>query len=110
MVKSARAFDLLIKPLVTEKSAAGLAFNHYTFLVNPASNKIELKQVFEELYPGRKVKKVQTVKVYSKSRRAGKKLTRTHEGKKAIFTVEGEPIEIIPGLEANLPEAGPEKE
>jgi large subunit ribosomal protein L23 len=103
MAKSSRAYDLLIKPLVTEKSAAGLAYNHYTFLVLPEANKIELKQVFEELYPGRKVKAVQTVKIYSKARRAGKKMTRTAEGKKAIFTVEGDPIEIIPGLEASMP-------
>lgn len=101
MTKSSQAFDLLIKPLVTEKSTMGLVDNQYTFQVRPDANKIELKQVFEALFPGRKVTAVKTIKMYSKARRAGKKMTRTHEGKKAIFTIEGPPIEVIPGVQPN---------
>ena len=90
-------YDLLIKPLVTEKSTSGLERNQYTFQVQPYAHKTELKQVFEALFEGRKVVSIQTVKMYSKTRRAGKKYVTSPVGKKAIFTISGEPIELIPG-------------
>lgn len=97
-------YDLIIKPILTEKSTAGLEHGQYTFLVQPEAHKTELKQVFEALYEGRKVLKIQTVKVYPKTRRSGRKMIVSPIGKKAIFTISGEPIELIPG--AGLAEGG----
>ena len=91
-------YDLLIRPIITEKSTEELLENKYTFLVKKESNKSELKQIFEALFPGRKVTAVRTVTTKGYVRRLGKKLGRTSDGKKAIFTVVGEPIEIIAGV------------
>ena len=88
-------YDILIKPLVTEKSALSLELNQYTFLVRPEAHKTELKQVFEALYPGRKVRSIRTIKIYPKARRAGRKVIVSAIGKKAVFVIDGDPIEVI---------------
>lgn len=96
--QNARLSDLLIRPYVTEKATALVSQGQYTFEVNPGANKIELTKAFEMLYPGRKVVNVRTVKVYPRQKRVGRKTGLTSEGKKAIFTVQGEPIELFTGV------------
>lgn len=95
---SARLSEVLIRPLVTEKATALAAGNQYTFEVDPKANKIELKKAFEQVFAGRTVTNVQTVKMYARSKRFGRKTGYTSPGKKAIFTIQGEPIELFTGV------------
>ncbi len=96
--RNARLSELLIRPCVTEKATSLVAENQYTFIVARDANKIELSQAFELLFPGRKVKKIQTTKIYSHQKRVGRKMGHTPEGKKALFTIEGDPIELFTGV------------
>lgn len=94
----ARLSEILIRPLVTEKATALAAVNQYSFEVNPKANKIELKQAFEQVFSGRRVTNIQTIKMYAKKKRFGRKSGYTSPGKKAIFTIQGEPIELFTGV------------
>ena len=59
---------------------------------------IEIAQAIELAYPNRKVKKVRTVYMPSHQKRLGMKFGRTQSGKKAIVTIEGDPIEELTGV------------
>ena len=96
--QSAQLYEFLKRPLVTEKATALAALNQYTFEVEPGANKIELKRAFEKAFPGRKVLKIQTTKIYSQQKRVGRKAGHTQEGKKAVFTIQGDPIELFTGV------------
>ncbi len=96
--RNARLSELLIKPCVTEKATAKAAEGQYTFVVLPDANKIELSQAFELLFPGRKVLNVRTTKIYPQQKRVGRRTGHTPVGKKAIFTIQGEPIELFTGV------------
>jgi len=87
--------DIIIEPLITEKSTAQMEEKKYTFVVDKRANKIEIKKAVEDIF-GVKVKKVNTVSVKGKPRRVG-----IHRGfrpgwKKAVVTLheESKPIEI----------------
>ena len=84
-----KLFDLIKKPVITEKS---------TFEVAKEATKVEIAQAIELAFPGRKVKKVNTVYMPSHSKRMGYKFGRTDSGKKAIVTIEGDPIEELAGV------------
>lgn len=90
-------YDIIKKPLITEKSMAATAQGQYTFEVKKDASKIEIAKAVEMAFPGRKVKKVRTVYMPSHSKRMGIKAGRTQSGKKAIVTIEGEPIEELIG-------------
>ena len=92
-----RLLDVIKKPLITEKAALAVEQNQYTFEVVQGATKIEIKQAMEQLFPGRKVKKVRTVYVPSHEKRVGAKQGRTQSSKKAIVTLEGEPLEDLIG-------------
>lgn len=96
--QNAKLYELLVKPYLTEKAVAQSANNQYTFEVHPGANKIELAKAFELLYPGRKVLNVRTTKIYPRQKRVGKKTGHTPEGKKAVFTIQGEPLELFTGV------------
>ncbi|MDD3420387.1 MAG: 50S ribosomal protein L23 [Candidatus Gastranaerophilales bacterium] len=98
-VKSSKEtlLDVLKKPLVTEKAALAVENNQYTFEVVQNATKTEIKQAVEELFPGRKVKKVRTVYMPSHEKRLGMKHGRTQSSKKAIVTIDGEPLEDLIG-------------
>ncbi len=96
--KNAQLYELLKRPIVTEKAIALAAQNTYTFEVDPDANKVELVRAFEALYPGRKVLKIRTTKVYPRQKRVGRRMGHTPVGKKAIFTVQGDPIELFTGV------------
>ena len=72
--------------------------NKYTFEVQKDATKIEIAQAVELAFPGRKVKKVRTVYMPSHEKRMGLKHGRTDSSKKAIVTIEGDPIEEIVGV------------
>jgi large subunit ribosomal protein L23 len=90
-------FDVIKRPIITEKSMAATAMNKYTFEVLPTATKVEIAQAIEAAYPGRKVTKVTTVYQPSKAKRVGYFAGRSQSGKKAIVTIEGEPLEELTG-------------
>ncbi|MEG6523420.1 50S ribosomal protein L23 [Desulfotomaculum sp. 1211_IL3151] len=90
--------DILIKPVVTEKSTGLLAENKYTFIVDLNANKTEVKKAVEEIFKV-KVDKVTTMRVKGKQKRVRQFTGRTSDRKKAIVTLkEGNKIEIFEGL------------
>lgn len=92
-----KLYEVIRRPLITEKSTLAMQNGQYTFEVLQDATKVEIKKAVELIFPGRKVKKVQTVYMPSHEKRLGKKYGRTQSGKKAIVTIEGEPIEELIG-------------
>ena len=82
---------------VPEKSVGATTLGQYTFEVVQNATKIEIAQAVELAFPGRKVKKVRTVYMPSHEKRMGYKFGRTDSSKKAIVTIEGDPIEELIG-------------
>lgn len=93
-----RLFEIIKKPLISEKSMTAVQNAQYTFEVVKDATKTEIAQAVELAYPGRKVKKVTTAYMPSHSKRMGMKFGRTQSGKKAIVTIEGEPIAELTGV------------
>ena len=93
-----RLYDVIKKPIITEKSMMATALGQYTFEVNMNATKVEIAQAVELAFPGRKVKKVQTVYMPSHEKRMGLKFGRTDSSKKAIVTIEGDPIEELTAI------------
>lgn len=90
--------DVIVKPVVTEKSMGLMEENKYTFFVNRAANKIEIKYAVEQLFKV-KVTDVRTMTVKGKLKRQGKTQGKTPDRKKAIVTLkEGDKITIFEGL------------
>ena len=92
-----KLFDILKRPIITEKSMGATTLNQYTFEVAKNATKIEIAQAVEAAFAGRKVTKVRTVYMPSHAKRMGYSVGRTQSSKKAIVTVEGEPIEELIG-------------
>ena len=93
-----KLYDVIKKPIITEKSMMATALGQYTFEVNKNATKVEIAQAVELAFPGRKVKKVRTVYMPSHEKRMGYKFGRTDSSKKAIVTIEGDPIEELIGV------------
>jgi large subunit ribosomal protein L23 len=93
------AQDIVIRPVITEKSMAGLGEKKYTFEVAPKAGKIEIARAVEELF-GVKVKKVNTLHVRGRMRRQGRSEGYTRSWKKAIVTLteESKTIEFFEGM------------
>ena len=90
--------DIIIAPVITEKSMVERQNNVYTFKVAKDATKIEIAQALELAFPGRKVTKVRTVYMPSHAKRVGYSVGRTQSSKKAIVTIEGDPIEELAGV------------
>ena len=88
-------YEVLRRPVITEKSTLLGELQQYVFEVSRDSNKIEIKKAFELAFPGRKVMKVRTINGYSEKRRFGKRVGRTQAVKKAVITIQGDPIELF---------------
>lgn len=80
------AQDIIIKPIITEKSMNGIADKKYTFKVAKDANKIEIASACEEIF-GVKVKKVNTINCRGRYRRQGRSEGYTASWKKAIVTL-----------------------
>lgn len=86
--------DIIIAPVITEKSAMQAENNVYTFKVAASANKIEIKKAIEEAFDV-KVEKVNTLNTKSKDKRVGRYTGKTKTYKKAIVTLkDGEKIEL----------------
>ncbi len=77
------AQDIILRPILSEKSYAGIANKKYTFVVANGANKVQIKLAIEELF-GVKVEKVNTMNVDGKLKRMGKNAGYTPAYKKAI--------------------------
>ena len=93
-----KLYDVIKRPIITEKSMMAIALGKYTFEVQQNATKVEIAQAVELAFPGRKVKKVQTVYMPSHEKRMGLKFGRTDSSKKAIVTIEGDPIEELTAI------------
>ena len=93
-------YDVILKPVITEKSMAGMGDKKYTFLVHPEANKTMIKEAVEKMFEGTKVKKVNTMKLEGKNKRRGLVVGKTAKSKKAIvwLTEDSKDIEIFAGL------------
>lgn len=94
-------YDVILKPVVTEKSMADMGAKKYTFLVHPDSNKTMIKEAVEKVFPGTKVAKVNTTNVTGKTRRRGRTEGKASDKKKAIVTLtaDSKDIELFNGLQ-----------
>ena len=90
---SIQYYDVIIRPVITEKSMADMGEKKYTFLVHPEANKTQIKEAVEKMFEGTKVKSVNTINSDGKKKRRAKT-------KKAIvaLTEESKDIEIFEGL------------
>ena len=85
-----RAHDIIIKPILTEKSYAGIANKVYTFKVAKNANKVEIRKAIEEIF-GVQVEKVNTLNVKghekTQNTKQGRTVGRTSDYKKAVVTL-----------------------
>ncbi|MBR1692335.1 MAG: 50S ribosomal protein L23 [Lachnospiraceae bacterium] len=93
-------YDVILKPVVTEKSMNAMGEKKYTFLVHPEANKTQIKEAVEKMFEGTKVAKVNTMNLDGKKRRRGAVVGKTAKTKKAIvqLTEDSKDIEIFSGL------------
>ena len=87
--------DVIIRPVVSEKSYGGLERNTYTFLVDPRSNKTEIKEAIQKIW------NVQVTSVNTLNRKGKVKRRRYTQGKRAdqkraiVTLAQGDSIEIF---------------
>lgn len=93
-------YDVILKPVVTEKSMNAMAEKKYTFLVHPEANKSQIKEAVEKMFDGAKVKSVNTMNQDGKTKRRGLVYGKTAKTKKAVVTLteDSKDIEIFAGL------------
>ncbi|MCM1495865.1 MAG: 50S ribosomal protein L23 [Bacteroides sp.] len=93
-------YDVILKPVVTEKSMNAMADKKYTFLVHPDATKSQVKEAVEKMFEGTKVAKVNTMNYDGKTKRRGMVYGKTAKTKKAIvqLTADSKDIEIFEGL------------
>ena len=93
-------YDVIKKPVITEKSMNAMAEKKYTFLVHPEANKSQIKEAVEKMFEGTKVKSVNTMNMGGKKKRRGMTVGTTAKTKKAIvaLTEDSKDIEIFEGL------------
>lgn len=91
------ARDILIRPIVTEKSTALMEQGKYTFRVPLAATKIQIRQAVEQIFKV-KVQAVHTMRYEGKLKRMGRTQGRRSDWKKAVVTLKpGEAIELFEG-------------
>ena len=103
---SIQYYDVIIRPVITEKSMNAMGEKKYTFLVHPEANKTQIKEAVEKMFEGTKVKSVNTINSDGKKKRRGMVVGKTAKTKKAIvaLTEESKDIEIFEGLSSTLSE------
>ena len=93
-------YDIILKPVVTEKSMNGMADKVYTFYVHPDATKTQIREAVEKMFEGTKVARVNTMNQPGKPKRRGMTWGKTAARKKAIVKLaeESKEIEIFSGL------------
>ena len=93
-------YDVILKPVITEKSMNAMSLKKYTFLVHTEATKAQIKEAVEKMFEGTKVASVNTMNLDGKKKRRGMVVGKTAKTKKAIvkLTAESADIEIFEGL------------
>ena len=93
-------YDVILKPVITEKSMNAMGDKKYTFFVHPEATKTQIKEAVEKMFEGTKGKSVNTMNIDGKKRRRGMTVGKTAKSKKAIvaLTEDSKDIEIFQGL------------
>ena len=93
-------YDVLLKPVITEKTMSAMADKKYTFLEHPEANKAQIKEAVQKLFPGTKVSGVNTLNLDGKKKRRGLVIGKTAKTKKAVvsLTEDSKEIEFFEGL------------
>jgi large subunit ribosomal protein L23 len=94
MSQKADLYEIIKRPIITEKTTVLQQNNQYVFEVDRSANKIEIRKAVELAFPGRKVSQVRTINLHSLTKRFGKKMGRVKATKKAIVSIIGDPIEL----------------
>lgn len=93
-------YDVILKPVITERSMNDMAEKKYTFLVQPAATKSQVKDAVEKMFEGTKVEKVNTMNYDGKTKRRGTTSGKTNKYKKAIVKLseESKDIDFFQGM------------
>ena len=93
-------YDVILKPVLTEKSMGSMDVKKYAFLVHPDATKAQVKEAVEKMFAGTKVASVNTMNYDGKEKRRGLVYGKTAKTKKAIvqLTADSADIEIFEGL------------
>ena len=93
-------YDVILKPVITEKSMAQMSDKKYTFLVHVDANKTMIKEAVEKMFDGVKVASVNTMNLDGKTKTRGRIVGKTAATKKAVvkLTEDSKDIEIFAGL------------
>ena len=93
-------YDVIKRPVLTEKSMNAMAEKKYTFLVHPDATKNQIADAVEKMFEGTKVANVNTINYDGKTRRRGMVTGKTAKSKKAYvqLTAESADIELFEGL------------
>ena len=98
MAKALHPYDVIIRPLITEKATILAGLSKYAFEIDRRANKPQIKKAVEIAFKV-KVTKVNTMNVAGKRRRTGNRITKASDWKKAIVTLqEGDTIQIFEGV------------
>ena len=94
------AYDIIIRPVITEQSMEATELKKYVFLVAESANKTEIKLALEAIFKDIKVEKVNTLRTIGKIKRQGRYAGRTPEIKKAYVTLkkDSKTIEFFDGM------------
>ena len=94
------SYDIIKKPVLTEKSYAEMAAKKYSFEVDIHATKPQIKLALEEIFEGVKIATVNTMRTPGKVKRQGRTSGRTPEVKKAIVTLKADskPIPFFEGM------------
>lgn len=93
------SYDIIVKPILSEKSNAGIANKVYTFEVSKSATKTQISKAVEEIFSV-KVVKVNTINYAGKAKKRGRTSGRTPSYKKAFVTLslDSKPIELLENL------------
>ena len=93
-------YDVILSPVITEKSMNAMADKKYTFYVHTDATKTQVQEAVAKRFEGTKVAKVNTMNLEGKNRRRGMTIGKTAKKKKAIvqLTEDSADIEIFAGL------------
>ena len=87
-------YDIILKPIVTEKAMAMMSDKKYTCSVNPDATKTQIKEAVEKMFAGAKVESVNTINLDGKTRRRGMTSGKTSKVKKAIVQLTADSADI----------------
>ena len=94
-------YDIILKPVITEKSMDAMADKKYAFYVHPQATKSQVKEAVEKLFEGTKVERVNTMNLLGKKKRVRSwKYGKTAKRKKAIIQLskDSKDIELFQGM------------